>query len=158
MTTDERTRVLLAVSETTPIRELWRAVVSRRGGAREVVAIVISDDRWRRAASLPFTREVPGLGGTSADVTRKRADELHREAVHRLRSRMTALAEESGVSLAFEKLSQRDEQRLSELASGERSILFASALITREPICAHIARLGWHIELVETAESDDKDR
>lgn len=150
MASEERVRILVAVTEATPVQALWRAVQSRRSGACDVIALVVADDRWQRAASLPFTREIPRLGGAGANFTRQRADELRREAVSRLRQRMAALAAGTDVVLAFEELSEGDAGRLEELAADERSILIASALITREPIYARIARLKCRVELVET--------
>ncbi len=154
MTNDDLLRILVAVTETSPVAELWQAVLSRRGGATEVIALLVADDRWHRAASLPFTREISKLGGAVADFTRQRADELCRESVVRMHQRIAALAAEADLALAFEELSEQNAKRIEELVAGSGSILIASALITREPIYAYISRLGCHIELVGAAESD----
>jgi DNA-binding transcriptional regulator YhcF (GntR family) len=127
-----------------------QAVLTRRRIVSEVVALYIADDRWQRAASLPFTREVSRLGGV-ANFTRQRADQLSREAVIGIERRIKSLAAEADLALAFEELSESNAERLEELARGERSILIAPALITRQPIYPRIVSLGCRIELIETA-------
>ena len=77
-------RILIAVTETSPVADLWRAALTRREGDAELIALFLSDDRWHRAASLPFTREISRLGAV-ADFTRQRADQLYRESVERIR-------------------------------------------------------------------------
>ena len=156
MTSDERARILVAFTESSPVGELWRAVQRRHGAATEVVALYISDDRWQRAASLPFTREISKLGGAMADFTQQRADELCRESVLEMHRRIKALAYESDLAFAFEELSQRNEMRLEELATHAETVLIASALITREPIYSRISRLRCHIELVGLPETSDE--
>ena len=149
MPSEEPVRVLFAVTESSPLAELWQAVLSRRRSASEVVALYIADDRWHRAASLPFTREISRLGGV-ANFTRQRADELVREAVVGTERRIKALAAEANLALAFEELSESNTERLEELAAGERSIVIAPALIQRQPIYSRMIHLGCRIELIET--------
>ncbi len=152
MMSEERVRILIAVTESSPVGELWQAMLRRRGAAREVIALYITDDRWHRAASLPFTREISRLG-VVADFTRQRAEELEREAVIGTERRIKALAAEANLALAFEKLSESNAERLEELTTGEHSILIASQLITREPIYSRISCLDCRIELIETTDS-----
>ncbi len=147
MTNEDPVRILIAVTESSPITELWQAVLSRRGVASEIVALYIGDDRWHRAASLPFTREISRFGGI-ADFTRQRADELKREAFAGIERRIKGLAAEANLALAFEELSESNAERLEELAEGERSVLIAPALITRQPIYTRMVRLGCRIELI----------
>jgi hypothetical protein len=156
MTSEERARVLVAVTETSPVAELWRAVLSRHGTATEVVALFIPDDRWQRAASLPFTREVSKLGGTMADFTRQRADELNRQSVLGMHRRIKALAAEADLTFAFVELSQRNDKRLEELAAHAETVLIAPALITRDPIYRRISRLRCQIELIGRPEVSDE--
>lgn len=149
---DDRVRILIAVTETSPVAELWQAAVERHDHNAELVALFVSDDRWHRAASLPFTREISRLGAV-ADFTRQRADQLYKESVARIRRRIAELAEQSDLAPAFEELSEKNPARLEELAAGTQSVLIASSLITRDPIYTRIARLDCHIELVESSES-----
>ncbi len=148
MTSEEPVRILIAVTESSPITELWQAVLSRRGIASEIVALYIADDRWHRAASLPFTREISRLG-VVANFTRQRAEEINRATVVGIEQRIKGLAEEANLALAFEELSESNAERLEELAAGERSVLIAPALITRQPIYTQMVRLGCRIELIE---------
>lgn len=151
MSDDEPVRILIAVTESSPITELWQAVLSRRSFASEVVALYIADDRWLRAASLPFTREISRLGSV-ANFTRQRADQLNREAVSGIERRIRALATESDLGFAFEELSASNAERLEELVLGERSIVIAPAVITRQPIYTRMVSLGCRIELIGTVE------
>ena len=148
MTSEERAKILVAVTESSPIAKLWQAVLSRQSATTEIVALFISDDRWQRAASLPFTREISTLGGTIVDFTRQRAEELYRESVLGIQRRIKALAAEADLAFAFEELSQQNAWRLEELATHDETVLIASAQITREPIYRLISHLRCHIELI----------
>ncbi len=148
-TSDERVRILIAVTEASPVTELWQAVLNRRDQDAELVALFVSDDRWHRAASLPFTREISRLGAV-ADFTRQRADQIYNESVARIRRTIAELADQADLALAFEELSEQNAARLQELAAGARSVLIASSRITREPIYEHISRLDCRIELIES--------
>ena len=148
---DDRIRILIAVTEASPVTELWQAALRLGGRDTEVVALFLPDDRWHRAASLPFTREVSRLGGSVVDFTRQRAEELYRESVARIHRRIEQLAAEADLALAFEELSEQDAERLEELAAGSQSILIAPSFIQREPIYARISRLDCRIELIEAS-------
>ncbi len=158
---DDRTRILIAVTETSPVAELWQAALEKHDRDTELVALFVTDDRWHRAASLPFTREISRLGAV-ADFTRQRADQIYKESVARIRQSIVELAEQTDLVPEFEELSERNAARLEELAAGARSVLIASSRITREPIYTYISRLDCRIELVESAgsdpETDDSDR
>ena len=154
-TSEDRIRILIAVTESSPVGRLWRAALELSGGDTEVVALFVSDDRWRRAASLPFTREISKLGGSDVDFTRQRAEELYRETVARIHRRIEQLAAEADLALAFEELSEQDDTRLQELAAGARSIVIAPTIIRRQPIYASLSRLDCRIELIETTSEDD---
>ena len=150
---DDRARVLIAVTETSPVAELWQAALSRRDRDAELVALLLSDDRWHRAASLPFTREISRLGAV-ADFTRRRADQLYKESVAQIRHSIAKLAEEAGVAPTFEELSEQSAARLQDLAAGAQNVLIASSLITHEPIYTYIARLDCRIELIDSGASE----
>ena len=150
---DDRARILIAVTETSPVTELWQAALEQLDRDAELVALFVSDDRWHRAASLPFTREISRLGAV-ADFTRQRADQLYKESVARIRKSIAELAEQSDVAPEFEELSDRNAARLEELAAGARSVLIASSLITREPIYTFISSLDCRIELIDSPASE----
>ena len=151
-------RILIAVTETSPLLELWHAVLERRAGNTEVIVLHVTDDRWHRAASLPFTREVSKIGGTVADFTRQRAEELRRDSVARLRASVRQLAADTNLVPAIVEFSDQNRKQLDELTAGSQSVLIASTLITREPIYAEISRLGCRIELIDSQEETDEGR
>ena len=153
---DGPARVLIAVTEMSPVPDLWRAALNRIDRDAEVVALFLSDDRWRRAASLPFTREISRLGAV-ADFTRQRADQISRDSVARVRRSLAELAREADLAHSFEELSDRNTTRLEELVAGPRSVLIASSLITREPIYALILTLDCRIELVDSTDNRGED-
>ena len=108
-------RVLIAVTEPEAVAELWRVAVEQMAGApAEIVAVFVRDDRWRRAASLPFTREVSRLSGAAADFTARRAEQVDRDAATRAQERIERLAMEANRQLAFEILSEREHRRIRE--------------------------------------------
>ncbi len=149
---DRPTRILIAVTERSPVSELWQAALEHFDNDAEVVALFVSDDRWHRAASLPFTREISRLGAV-ADFTRQRADQLYKDSVARIRRSISELARETDLAATFEELSERNAARLEELATGARSVLIASSHITGEPIYARFISLGCRIELIESPEN-----
>lgn len=64
--TEMRLRIVIAVTETTPVARLWEAALRLlRDTPAELTALYVQDDRWRRAASLPFTREILRSGGVA---------------------------------------------------------------------------------------------
>ncbi len=149
---DRPTRILIAITEQSPVSELWQAALKQVDRDAEVVALFVSDDRWHRAASLPFTREISRLGAV-ADFTRQRADQLYKDSVARIRRSISELAREAELAATFEELSERNAARLEELVSEAQSVLIASSQITGEPIYARFSSLGCHIELIESPES-----
>lgn len=149
----QKHRVVIAVMESSPVAELWRAAMQFLGDPQtEVVALFVDDDRWRRAASLSFTREISRLGGAEADFTAQRAAELDKEAVSRTQRNFERLASDADFALAFEVLAESDQKRIQELLGSEPNVLVAPSLITSRPIYAHIERLNCRTLLVETRE------
>ena len=109
--TSERTdvrRVMLALWETGSLQDLWTAALQHiSGGPAELVTVFVRDDRWRRAASLPFTREVPRLGGEARKFTLLRAEQLDREAVAQAEGRVKELASAARIEFSFTVLRTR---------------------------------------------------
>ena len=153
MPAESRTRIIITLTETSPIDVLWSVALERLTSPEtELLTLYIADDRWQRAASLPFTQEIPRLGGVPAVFTMQRAQRLHDAAVARARQRMQQLAAEAKRRLEFEILSEPDEKRLRELVGERDSILIAPSLIRKQPIFAQLSTIGCRIELVEVSE------
>jgi hypothetical protein len=114
-------RVLLAVTEASPVESLWQALLDAVEDARPaVVTVFVREEQWRRAASLPFTREIFRLGGSQSDFTHRRAQEVSLDTALRVRQRLEQLASETRLELQFEVVT---EQEGDELARRERHIL-----------------------------------
>jgi hypothetical protein len=65
--TEMKHRVVIAVTETSPVARLWDAALRLlRESPADLVALYVEDDRWHRVASLPFTREILRSGGIPA--------------------------------------------------------------------------------------------
>ena len=142
----------MALTETSPIDVLWRVTLERLQNPEiEFLTLYISDDRWQRAASLPFTREIPRFGGMSSVFTIEQARRIHEAAVERARERMEQLAAEAKRRLIFEALSETDEQRLREIVGKRDSILIVPSYLVKQPIFSCLSESGCQIELVDVA-------
>ena len=151
-TSSENSRVLLAITEASPVDALWRAALQRLGKeGTELTAIYVSEDHWQRAASLPFTREISRVSGTYADFNLRRAIQVHEEAIARVRNLVSRLASEAKLKTAFEVLTPTDVLRARQLLQGAGSVLIAPSLLRRRPILAEFEKLGCRIEFVEVA-------
>ncbi len=143
-------RVLLAVTETSPVERLWQSLIDQVADARaEVVTVIVSDDSWRRAASLPFTREFSRISGVQAAFTHHRAEQVRADAAGRARERLESLAEDSDVELEFEVLSEDEEARVATVVTVERDILIAPSVLEGKPLFVELARLHRRVVLVE---------
>ena len=153
--TSNKRRVLLAVTETSPLAELWRAVTEHLGDAQaELVTVFVSDDRWRRAASLPFTREISGVSGSSENFTPQRAEQIDKDAVDRAQSEIRQLAAKAELQVAFEFLSEHDAAQIHELVKVEQDVLIAPSFFRSRPIYAELTRLRCRILLVDSEDAD----
>ena len=142
-------RILLAVTESSPLERLWQSLVDQVGGAHaEVVTVIVSDDSWRRAASLPFTREFSRISGSHADFTHHRAEQVRADAAGRARELLENLAADSEVDLEFEVVSEEDS-RVAALVTVQRDILIAPSALEGKPLFAKLARLHRRVVLVE---------
>jgi len=152
-TTDDRLRVVIAVTEASPLSALWRAAMDLLSESpAELLALFVDDERWHRAASLPFTREISRIGGTAADFTVQRAEQVNKEAATRTQRRIEQLASKADLALAFEVLPESDQERIQELVGPGQNVLIAPSFITRRAIYAHLTRLDCRILLIEAAE------
>jgi hypothetical protein len=152
---DDRIRVVIAVTESSPLSALWREAMNLMNESpAELMALFVDDDRWRRAASLPFTREISRVSGAVADFTVQRAEDLNREAITRMRQRIEKLASQADLTLAFEVLPETDQDRIKELVGTSRNVLIAPSYIKSRPIYARLTRLDCRILLIEATQED----
>ena len=143
-------RVLLAVTETSPVERLWQSLVEHIADTQaEIVTLFISDDRWRRAASLPFTREISRVSGSQSEFTKNRAEQVGTDAVGRARRHLEKLAEGTEVHIAFEVISHDETEGVRRLVSIERDVLIAPSALERLPVFSELARRHRRVVLVE---------
>ena len=148
-------RVALALTETSPLDKLWQTLVEHLAGASaEVVTIFVSDDRWHRAASLPFTREISRLSGTDRDFTRQRAALLHGDLAGRAREQVSRLAAETKLQISFAILSEHEPPEVRRLISIERDVLIAPSILEHWPVFAELARVNRQVLLVDVEEQE----
>ena len=154
--TEVKVRVVIAVTETTPVPRLWEAALRLlHGSPADLVALYVEDDRWHRAASLPFTREILRSGGVPVEFTRQRAEQVSKERAARIQDLIKELAAESNLEPAFEVLSESDAGRLREFIEGYENILVAPSFISTRPIFAMFSEMDCRIELVDADEEDE---
>jgi len=155
--TDDRRRVVIAVTESSPLSALWRAAMDLMSESpAELLALYVDDDRWRRAASLSFTREISRVSGAVADFTVQRAEQLNKEAITRTQRRIEKLAAKADLALAFEVLPESDQKRIKEFVGTGQNVLIAPSFITTRPIYAHLTRLDCRILLIEATEENQR--
>lgn len=146
-------RALLVVTETSPVDKLWRALLEDLADAQaEVVAVYVSDDRWTRAASLPFTREISRLSGGSEVFTARRAEQVVGDMVERVQQRIRQLAEDRQMRLVFEILHVQEPQRIREFVRIEHDVLIAPSILQYWPDFASLARPERRVVLVDDEE------
>ena len=155
--TEMRLRVVLAVTETTPVARLWETVLRLlRDTPAELTALYVEDDRWHRIASLPFTREILRSGGVAVEFTQQRAEQVGRERAARVQELIQKLAAESNLKAAFEILRESDAERLREFIGSRENILVAPSFISTRPIFAMFSEMNCRIELVEAEEEEER--
>lgn len=156
---DHKRRVVIAVTESSPLSALWREAMSLIGESpADLMALFVDDQRWHRAASLPFTREISRLSGAVAEFTAQRAEELNREAIERVQQQIEKLAAEAKLALAFEVLPESDQTRIEELVGKAENILIAHSFIKSRPIYTHLTRCKCRILLIEGAEENQSSK
>lgn len=155
--TDQIPHVLVAVTEASPFDQLWRAAldVMRQSGG-ELTVLLLQDDRWHRAASLPFTREISWLSGIHSDFTLQRAEELSRSALGRLRDLTTQFAAEAKLNCSIREFAETDASGIRTLVTGRRSIVVAHSLITTLPSYALLKQLDCQIVFVDAEGQPDR--
>ena len=148
-------RVALAVTEGSPLEKLWNALVEHLEEAdTEIVTIFVSDDRWHRAASLPFTREISRLSGTDQDFTRQRAAAIHGDLAGRAQERIKSLAAETKRQISFAVLSGREAPELHQVISIEYDVLIAPSILEHWPVFAELTRINRQVLLIDVEEQE----
>jgi len=155
--TEMKLRVIIAVTETTPVARLWETALRLlRETPADLAALYLQDDRWYRVASLPFTREVRRRGGIPVDFTQQRAEQVSRERAARVREAIGKLAAESKLEPVFESLSETDAARLRKFIGSRENIFVAPSFISTRPIFSMLSEMNCRIELVEAEEEQER--
>lgn len=143
-------RVLLAITETSPLERLWQSLTEHVASAEaEVVVVMMTDDRWRRAASLPFTREISRFSGNQAAFTEDRAQKVGQHAAQRAQKQLQQLAAAAKLRLVFQVLTDDEEVQVRSLVSVACDVLIAPSALGRKPLFAELMRQHREVVLVE---------
>jgi nucleotide-binding universal stress UspA family protein len=145
VTNDEvKLRVVIAVTETTPVALLWETALRLlRESRAELAALYVRDDR-----------EIMRSGGVAVEFTRQRAEQVSRERAASVREAIRKLAAEAELEPVFEILDESDALRLREFIGNRENILVAPSFISTRPIYAMLSELNCRIELVEAKEEE----
>ncbi len=148
-TTSEHTRIVLAVTTASPIDRLWAAAEEAvRGMDAEIVVLLLSDDRWQRAASLPFTREISRIGARYSVFTQQRAEQIAGEATARTQAIFQELAGKANRSCSFCAISESQPDHIHEIVASS-SVFVAPSSIKGLSLFASVERIGCRIVLVD---------
>ena len=155
--TEMKHRVVIAVTETSPVARLWDAALRLlRESPADLVALYVEDDRWHRVASLPFTREILRSGGVAVEFTQQRAEQVSRERAAHVQELVQKLAADANLKAAFEILSESDAERLREFIGNHENILVVPSFISTRPIFAVLSEMNCRIELVDAEEEEER--
>lgn len=150
---EDKRRILLLLTEQSPIRRLWQVVEQQLSEPHgEIVALFVNDERWRRAASLPFTREISRVSGAHREFTEKRAAEIDQYTIGRVQSRLHELAMKTELQPMFEVLAEREATKIENYVQVERDLLVVSADVKNRPVYSELTQLRCRILLVESEE------
>ena len=150
-TRNDKRHILLAITEASSLPDLWRAVIEHLAGdIGELTTVYVTDDRWHRAASLPFTREVCRVSGDSENFTPQRAQQIDEDTVGRTHRELQKLATEAELQCAFKVLPEHDAARLKEIVSVEYDVLIVPSFLKDRPIYTELTRMKCRILYVDT--------
>ncbi len=143
-------RVVIAITELAPVQLMWGEALQFLEESRaELHALFVEDERWHRAASLSFSREISRVSGMGVDFTLQRAIEVHEEAIDRAQRQLQQLAAESEHELAFEVLPESDQERIRDLVAGAQCVVIAPAALADQPVFKELQELGCRVLLIE---------
>jgi hypothetical protein len=150
---EKRERVVIAVTESSSIADLWEtAMETISGDNTELVVIFLHDERWHRAASLPFTQEISQVGGGASDFTLQRAEQLLAEKAENLRKNIERLAKRADLSVAFQVLPETDQAQTRTLVSGNVNVVVGPAMLARHPVFLELKSAVKRMVFIETGE------
>ena len=142
-------RIVIAITELSPVHRLWHEALQFMQESRaELHALFVEDEKWHRAATLPFTREISRLSGLDVDFTLQRAMEVHREAIDRAQKQLQQLADEAERELDFEVLPESDQERIKNLVENRQCTVIAPAHLADEPLVKELKDRGCRVVLI----------
>ena len=145
--------IILAVTETSPLPALWRVAKEHLEHPHdEIMTFMLRDDRWQRAASLPFTREVSRISGRHTNFTHGRAAQIDDEAAARLVRQLQRLAGEAKRQIAFEVLPEHKIAEILEQLGVTADVFIAPAELKRRPVYAKLVELRCRLLFVDSEE------
>ena len=143
-------RVVIAITELAPVQQMWGEALQFLAESRaELHALFVEDERWHRAASLPFTREISRVSGMDVDFTLQRAIAVHKEAIDRAQQQLQQLAAEAERELAFEVLPESEHERIRDLVAGAQCVVIVPATLADQPVFKELQELGCRVLLIE---------
>jgi hypothetical protein len=150
---DNNRRILLVVTERSPLQRLWDVVETQLADRpNEVVTLFVNDERWRRAASLPFTREVSRFSGSNREFTTQRAAQLDQDMVSRVRSHILKLATRTELQPMFKVLAEHEAAHIHDYVRVEEDLVIIPADLRDRPIFRELTRLTCRTLFVEPEE------
>lgn len=150
-------RVMLALTESSRARPLWRAAMDLLvNGEGELIAVFVADERWEQAARLPFTREISAVTGATRDFTQDRARELINEAANRVRRKLEKLAAKRRRTLVFEVITGVDQGLIERLSDNARLTVIVPSELSGSPIYLTLQRQQCEIVLVNRDEDHER--
>jgi hypothetical protein len=153
-----RERVVIALTETSSIADLWETAMQAISSSdAELIVIFLHDERWHRAASLPFTREISQVGGGTSDFTLQRAEQLLAQKVRSLRNSIEERAKSAGLPVAFRVLPETDQAQTRTLVDCDASIIIGPAVLAEHPVFLELKSVVKRMVLIEP-DSESKPR
>jgi hypothetical protein len=147
---DDIRRIVIAMTESSPVQPLLEtALQAASDEPADLVAVFLYDERWERAASLPFTREVKLVGGESEDFTLKRAAQLLEESVSDMRTRIEQLAKKAGRDVDFQVLPESDDTQVRTLFQAGASVVISTSALAEHPVMTELRRLDLKLLVIE---------
>lgn len=151
--TNEGRRIILAITEWSPLPVLWRLAKEHLADPQDqLITYMVHDDRWRRAASLPFTREVSRISGHHSDFTQWRAASIDNAISARLACQLQALAGDAERQLVFEVLLEHEAGEVLHQLGATADLLIVSAELKQLPVFAELAQLRCEMLLIGSDE------
>ena len=148
---DRHERVIIALTEACPIADLWEAAMQAISDTNtELLVVFLHDERWHRAASLPFTREISQVGGGARDFTLQRAEQILEEKAGTLRKSIEKRAERAGLTTAFQVLAETDQVQTRTLLASDTNIVVGPSVLAQHPVFLELQSIVKRMILIES--------